>query len=99
VEDLFDFANDRLSNLKIPSLPKHVVFGQNTGISISYVTENARWREWWLRSNDLIIYVTYNVDIEVDDAVTQIEKDTIDHILCSLKSRSVRKTGSSDESL
>lgn len=60
-EDLREFAQDHIeAGAKLGSAE----FGPFSGFYISYSTEDTYWREWWLRSGTVIVYVTYRVELD-----------------------------------
>lgn len=76
--ELYAVAQDELiENIT----PQAANCGDFVGLTISYGTAGKFWRKWWLRSDSLFIYVTYNCD----DQDRDIEAVTVDHILSTLK--------------
>jgi len=78
-EDLLDLSDDLLQQ-KIPY--QSVTVASLRGISFVYDDrdEGVAWREWYLAQDDLLLYITYNTDLEnkgLDDAV-------VDEILATL---------------
>src|SRR5262249_2186798 len=59
--DLAEFANDR-----IPSGTQllRVAYGSFSGFTASFEDDGLMWRHWWLRSDVLMIYATYNVSAQ-----------------------------------
>lgn len=77
-QDLLEFAVNRLPR----EAPIHPVrLGPFIGFSKNYVKDNSYWREWWLRCDRLMVYVTYNVAKEYK----AVEDLDIDLILDSLR--------------
>lgn len=75
--DLAEFAAERLGEkvaLKKIKLPAF------DGFYAEYVSANRSWREWWLRSSGLMLYVTFNTD-----KLASGERVAIDEILESLR--------------
>jgi hypothetical protein len=78
-QDLREFARDRL----IAGAPLDSVrFGECSGFTTRYRKGGLSWQEWWLRSEHLMIYATYNIISEKEGA----EQDDIVSILSSLAS-------------
>ena len=77
-EDLRDFAVDHVeAGADLTS----VSFGDFTGFHVSYRVEDQEfWCEYWLRSAQVMIYVTYNCALSEKDN----ELSTINDILKSL---------------
>jgi hypothetical protein len=57
-QDLREFAKDRQDPT---AQPNRVIFGAFSGLSASCLKGGMFWVEWWLRSEELMMYVTYNV--------------------------------------
>ncbi|MGH9776939.1 MAG: hypothetical protein ACRD5I_00860 [Candidatus Acidiferrales bacterium] len=75
---LKEFASERLP----PGvLLKEAGYGSFSGFSAEYAKEDRFWKEWWLKSGQLMVYVTYNVVQEMKDS----ERDSVERILASLK--------------
>lgn len=72
-EDLVDFASarseqqGRLQRIKTPNL---------TGITAEHWQNQVFWKEWWLAADNLVVYITYNVERPFkgleDEAVQQV---------------------------
>lgn len=77
-EELKEFAAERLGDQI--SLCK-VNTPEFTGFCAEYIKNSTFWREWWLRSNDLIVYVTYNIDVKYREA----ELGLVDEIIRDLR--------------
>jgi hypothetical protein len=76
-KDVQEFMRDRLE----PGVPtSKVEYGQFCGYSASYSKDGRFWKEWWLRSGGLLVYVTYNVSLDRE----QSELSTIEEVLGSL---------------
>ena len=60
-EDLYNFAENELVEA---ITPERVSCGDFDGITISYDEDETFWRKFWLRSNSLLLYVTYNCDLK-----------------------------------
>ena len=76
---MLDLSDDLLQQ-KIPY--QSVTVASLRGISFVYDDrdEGVAWREWYLAQDDLLLYITYNTDLEnkgLDDAV-------VDEILATL---------------
>ena len=77
-DDLHGFAEERISRgLEL----ERVEYGSFSGFCISYTNAGSFWKEWWLRSLGLMIYVTYNVE----DGCQILEEQYVNRILASLK--------------
>lgn len=77
-DDLQEFARDQVpSGVRL----RRVEFKSFSGFSAAYVKNQLFWREWWLRSGQLMVYVTYNVA----HGKEHIEATDLDMILASLK--------------
>ena len=77
-EDLREFAEERVAS-GVQLL--EVSHGPFSGFSAEHSKEGRFWREWWLRSGQLTVYVTYNVA----QGNARIEKDEVERIIESLK--------------
>jgi hypothetical protein len=76
-QDLREFAEDRIA----PGMRlDHVEFGQFSGFTGTYLKGNSCWNEWWLRSEHLMLYATYNVG----EQAAKTELSAIRSILSSL---------------
>ena len=76
-EDLVQFAEDRIA----PETPLNSVeCGAFSGATARYRKDGLFWQEWWLKSNRLMVYVTYNVVQEHEGA----EGDVIQSILATM---------------
>lgn len=78
-EDLRSFALERIP-ADVPLHPTQC--GSFSGLTASYQKEGRSWREWWLKSDRLMVYATYNSGL--DDSSTQ---EQVLRILGSLKAR------------
>ena len=76
-EDLKEFADERLNEKTSRSKINITMF---TGLYAEHVTNGIFWREWWLRSGHLMVYVTYNIEEEFREA----ESFLIDEVVGSL---------------
>jgi hypothetical protein len=75
--DLREFAEGRVST----TTPlQYCAFGAFLGVTAQYRKDGLFWQEWWLRSGQLMVYVTYNVSQEHAAA----EQGSISIILSSL---------------
>lgn len=76
-DDLREFAADRIA----PGVPiEHASFPTFSGFTASHRKSGLLWKEWWLRSEHLMVYATYNVD-QNDAAAEQV---VVSMILSSL---------------
>jgi hypothetical protein len=57
-DDLKEFANERLDRDVQLSV---VAFGPFSGFTSEREEKSLFWKEWWLRSGQVMLYVTYNV--------------------------------------
>lgn len=77
--DLIEFSDDDKLHLGM------VKFGDFDGLTLVYKKEEKTlwrfWRNFWLRNNKLLLFVTYNCD----DKDKDYETDTINKMLSSLK--------------
>ena len=85
-EDLRDFASDHVNagaNLS------SVSFGDFIGLYVAYSVEDQEfWCEYWLRSGQVMIYVTYNCLLSEKEN----ELSTIEDILDSLGHDEIKKS-------
>ncbi|HEY6972465.1 MAG TPA: hypothetical protein VJA94_24870 [Candidatus Angelobacter sp.] len=77
-DDLRDFAEDHVVAGRALLPVEYKVF---SGFALSYLKGSLFWKEWWLRSGDMIVYATYNVQKDRE----HIEADDLETILSSLK--------------
>jgi hypothetical protein len=76
-QDLQEFAHDRL----IADSPFDTVrFRECSGFTTRYCKNGFSWQEWWLKSEHLMIYATYNIVSESECS----EQDEVISILSSL---------------
>jgi hypothetical protein len=59
-DDLGEFAEHRIGHLGIRI--EHVGPGLFSGFTASYRENCLFWRKWWVRSDHLMVFITYNVD-------------------------------------
>lgn len=77
-DDLLEFARAQVpSGVRL----SRTEFKSFSGFSAAYVKNRLLWREWWLRSGHLMVYVTYNVA----HGKEHTEAADLDMILASLK--------------
>ena len=76
--DLFEFANE---NLQRGRDPVKVNLGDFTGILLEFVVEETAWRFWYLRSEDIGLFVTYNCEA----VCSGLENERMDSVLATLK--------------
>ncbi len=76
-KDLQDFAQGHIAAEK--SLVQ-VEYKSFSGFSVDYTKDSLFWKEWWLRSGNLMIYATYSVERGKEE----IEKNDLEYILSSL---------------
>jgi len=75
-EDLNGLAGDELSGTS----PRNVSCGDFSGIDVSRAGAERFWREVWLRSGPVLLYVTYNCAAEDRD----VELESVNRMLSSL---------------
>jgi len=74
--DLIEFSDEEKLHLG------KVRFGDFEGLTLIYKNEeNNFWRNFWLRNNKLLLFVTYNCDDEDKDYETEV----VNKMLSSLK--------------
>jgi hypothetical protein len=78
-EDLREFASERLSK-KISLSKENINITTFTGLYAERIQNGVFWREWWLRSGSIMLYVTYNIEEQFREA----EKFLVDEIVGSL---------------
>jgi hypothetical protein len=78
-QDLQEFACDRLA---AGAVFDSVRFRECSGFTTRYRKDGVSWQEWWLKSEHLMIYATYNVVPEKE----YVEQDDVASILSSLAS-------------
>jgi hypothetical protein len=74
-EDLMEFGASKKAHL---SPATHDRF---SGFCAEYCKDGRSWNEWWLRCGDLLVYVTYNVELGSEEA----ERNAVTKIVASLK--------------
>jgi len=82
-DDLRDFAEEHIVTGK--SLAP-VEYNSFSGFCVDYTRGRLFWREWWLRSGNLMIYATYNVD----SGKEALESHDLDQILKSLRRHEIQ---------
>lgn len=78
-DDLEEFAADHIDS-EVES--EDVECGDFTGFSFCYEVENEYLCEWYLKSDNLMLFVTYSCALEDED---KSEEDIVDTILDSLQ--------------
>ena len=58
-----------------------ITLGEFEGFTLSYTSANEYWREWYLMSDELMLFVTYVCDLGDEDK----EEDIIEAILETLR--------------
>ena len=69
--------------MELPGPLKSVIVGDFSGFEICFEDQEASWRHWYLRSDDIMLFATYNcsiADVRVEDAV-------VDAVLTNLRRR------------
>jgi len=61
-EDLREFAENHLA---AGASPSPVEAGDFKGFSIAYRDESHHWRQWFLRSHNVAVFVTYNCPVKL----------------------------------
>jgi hypothetical protein len=56
-------------------------FGAFTGLHVSFSENGMYWRKWWLRKDSLLLFVTYNCNVENQNA----EYAAIDQMVAAIK--------------
>ena len=77
-DELRDFAADQVAS---GEQLRNVKYNSFSGFSSVYLKNQLFWREWWLRSGCLMIYITYNVV----QGRENIEAADLEKILTSLE--------------
>ena len=80
-EDLREFARERLGHAPLLSA---ATYGPFSGFSAEREDESLFWKEWWLRSGQTMLYVTYNVIPKYKDS----ETDAVEAILRNARAKS-----------
>lgn len=65
-DDLKDFASDRVNKVDL----KKVEGDGFTGFTTNYIHDGIIWQEWWIRSGNLMAYITYNTKLANNEAET-----------------------------
>lgn len=77
-EDLLEFAEEHISSgAKLTS----VNIGKLSGFYLQYSDGEFHCREWWLRSGNTVVFVTYTADLELSGQ----EDPVVDQILTTLE--------------
>jgi hypothetical protein len=82
--DLQEFARDRLI---AGAAFEPVGFRECSGFTTRYRKDGVSWQEWWLKSEHLMIYASYNVVPEKE----YLEQDDVASILSSLANLTNRR--------
>jgi hypothetical protein len=77
-EDLLSFAEE---HIEAGAKTKDVRLDDFSGITFSYAFDNQFWRQWFMKSNSLALFITYNCELAHKD----IEYEIVDQIINSLK--------------
>ena len=75
--DLRELADQRIANRQV----KIVTTAKFEGIHVEYLDNDNFWREWWLRSGNLMVYITYNVEKQLQ----VVERATIEEFINGLE--------------
>ena len=77
-DDLLSLASEHLDQgAKVET----VELGDFDGIELNYVEDDIYWREWYLKSGKLLLFVTYNCDTGDEEK----EEGMLDVMLATLK--------------
>src|SRR5205823_3882442 len=77
-DDLKDFAQEHIdAGAKLGT----VTYGPFSGFYLHYPEGEHYWKHWWLRSGNILVYVTYNAEI----AAKGVEDEAIERILSTLR--------------
>jgi hypothetical protein len=79
-DDLHDFMKGEFPD---DARIQHLSCGEFEGMGVDYVVDGKFWRKRWVRSDPLLIYVTYNSGYSAQ----AIESAAVDQMLATLKSR------------
>lgn len=74
--DLMELAEDYLTR----GTPDKVTFSKFVGLCLPYIEDHVAWRVWFVRSGDLLVFMTYNCDA-LDRGLEDEEIDSIVHSL------------------
>jgi len=79
--DLSDFANE---GTPTGTHLVRVAYSSFSGFTACFEKDDLTWRQWWLRSEGLMVYATYNVStLRLREAVN--EQADVEKILMTLK--------------
>ena len=56
-------------------------WGEFQGFQLVYAVDDTFWRKWWLRENNILIFVTYNCAHQDKD----VEITAVNQMVCSLR--------------
>ena len=79
-DDLREFATQRVDS---SSRLHPVVVGSLVGYYAQSLQDETLWREWWLRSGRVMVYITYNVE----ESSAGNEDDILEDMLSTLRLR------------
>ena len=77
-EQLEELAAEHLDS---EAVIEDVNFNEFSGFVVSYTKESEYWNEWYLKSENLLLFVSYNCDEKDED----IDEDVVESILASLQ--------------
>lgn len=81
-DDLREFATQRCD----PESRLHpIAIGSLVGYYAQSLQDDTLWREWWLRSGNIMVYITYNIE----ESAAGAEDDILEDMLSSLRLRDV----------
>jgi hypothetical protein len=78
-EDLIEFSNGLMGGAN----RKYLVLNEFTGFNLDYIEMDTYWKKWWLKSGEIMFYVTYNCDSRMADE----NANDIELIMSTLKLR------------
>jgi hypothetical protein len=76
--DLMEIASE---HIEAGAILEDATLGDFDGFTLSYATDDEYWREWYLRCDTLMLFVTYYCNLEEEGA----DDDIIDAILETLR--------------
>jgi len=70
-----------IEHLEAGAEPEEIECGDFEGLVFDYADETHYWREWYLRADNLMLYITYHCPLDVEGG----EDDEVDAILETLQ--------------
>ena len=77
-DDLKAIASE---HLETGATTEDTLIGNFSGFELTYEDEDVFWREWYLKHDNLLLFITYNCDLADEEK----EEGTLDVILATLK--------------